>query len=152
MTLFSISEELSEAWMMFRLCGNNADGWSECGAAVAVGGESEVAPSGSPVLTGESNLHWGPLRAGSPPGLSRKKENEHLELFSCCLSDAKGHVCSFPYGNYIAWLLVLTCSGHVCLLCVLHSSWNLWSGRGRRGGGMWANILSFVSTAPVICL
>lgn len=102
------------------------------GAAVAVGGESEVTPSGSPVLTGESNLCWAPLRADSLLGLSRKKENEQLELFSCCLSDAKGHVCSFPYGNYIDWLVVLTCLGHVWFLCVLNSSWSL----GSMGGGM----------------
>lgn len=102
------------------------------GAAVAVGGESEVTPSGSPVLTGESNLCWAPLRADSLLGLSRKKENEQLELFSCCLSDAKGHVCSFPYGNYTDWLVVLTCLGHVWFLCVLNSSWSL----GSMGGGM----------------
>lgn len=97
---------------------DDLSGKQRSGATVAVGGESEVTPSGSPVLTGESNLCWAPLRADSLLGLSRKKENEQLELFSSCLSDAKRHVCSFPYGNYVAWLLELTCLAHWCFLCV----------------------------------
>lgn len=105
------------------------------GAAGAVGGESEVTASGSPVLTAESNLCWAPLHAHSLLGLSRKTENEQLELFSCCLSDAKGHVCSFPYGNYVAWLVVLgTCTLSVCF-------------NQLKPLEMWANILSFVPAA-----
>lgn len=72
---------------------DDLSGKQRSGATVAVGGESEVTPSGSPVLTGESNLCWAPLRADSLLGLSRKKENEQLELFSSCLSDAKRNVC-----------------------------------------------------------
>lgn len=86
------------------------------GAAGAGGGESEVAPPGSPELNGESNLCWVPLHADSPLGLRRRKENEQLELFSCCLTDAKRHVYSFPCGNDIAWLVVMTCLGHMCFL------------------------------------
>lgn len=48
---------------MFRLCGGEADGGFGCETEelrFAVGGESEVTASGSPVPTGESNLCWAP--------------------------------------------------------------------------------------------